>query len=80
MQAWVFIPVQGGTTMLTTPFRIWALCAGLLLPTLGLAAPAQPDSVQAAIDWAQQQPLTRKGKPQRDASPLIIASRPMRTN
>ncbi|MGQ7959828.1 glycerophosphodiester phosphodiesterase [Pseudomonas sp. SP16.1] len=61
--------------MTTTPFRIWALCAGLLLPTLGLAAPAQPDSVQTAIDWAQQQPLPRKATPRGDASPLIIAHR-----
>lgn len=61
--------------MLTNPLRSWLLCAGLLLPTLGLATPAKPDSVQAAIDWAQQQPLAQKGKPHADARPLIIAHR-----
>lgn len=61
--------------MLTKPLRIWALCAGLLLPTLGLAAPATPDSVQAAIDWAQQQPGAHQGKPRGEARPLVIAHR-----
>ena len=61
--------------MLNKPLRSWLLCAGLLLPTLGLAAPAEPDSVQAAIDWAQQQPLAHKGKPRGDAKPLVIAHR-----
>jgi glycerophosphoryl diester phosphodiesterase len=61
--------------MLTKPLRSWLLCAGLLLPSLGLAAPATPDSVQAAIDWAQQQPGAHPGKPRGEARPLVIAHR-----
>lgn len=29
-------------------------CASLLAPLLAIAAPAQADGVQAAIDWARQ--------------------------
>ena len=61
--------------MLTQSLRGWLLCAGLLLPTLGMATSAKPDSVQAAIDWAQQQPLVHKSKPHGDAKPLVIAHR-----
>lgn len=61
--------------MLTQSLRGWLLCAGLLLPTLGMAASAEPDSVQTAIDWAQQQPVAHKSKPHGDAKPLVIAHR-----
>lgn len=50
-------------------------CASLLAPLLAMASPAQADSVQAAIDWARQQPQTHHGKPRGDAKPLIIAHR-----
>ncbi|HUE90964.1 glycerophosphodiester phosphodiesterase [Pseudomonas sp.] len=50
-------------------------CASLLAPLLAIAAPAQADGVQAAIDWARQQPQTHNGKPRGDAKPLIIAHR-----
>ena len=50
-------------------------CASLLPPLLAMTSPAQADSVQAAIDWARQQPQTHHGKPGGDAKPLIIAHR-----
>lgn len=50
-------------------------CASLLAPLLAMTSPAQADSVQAAIDWARQQPQTHHGKPRGDAKPLIIAHR-----
>lgn len=58
--------------MTTTFFRPWMLlCAGLLIG----AAPVQADSVQAAIDWAQNQPGVQPYRPQGEQTALIIAHR-----
>ncbi|HWV11364.1 MAG TPA: glycerophosphodiester phosphodiesterase [Pseudomonas sp.] len=43
--------------------------------TLALAVPAQADPVQAAIDWARQQPSATIEQPTGEAKPLIIAHR-----
>jgi glycerophosphoryl diester phosphodiesterase len=51
------------------------LCASLLTPLLATATPATTDNVQAAIDWARQQPHLHTGKPTSKAQPLIIAHR-----
>lgn len=51
------------------------LRTSLLAPLLAVSAPAQADSVQAAIDWARQQPQTHTGVPKGEARPLIIAHR-----
>lgn len=51
------------------------LCASLLAPLLVLATAAQADSVQAAIDWARQQPQASTAKPRGEARPLVIAHR-----
>ncbi|MDH1264621.1 glycerophosphodiester phosphodiesterase [Pseudomonas sp. GD03944] len=47
----------------------------LCTSTLALAVPAQADPVQAAIDWARQQPSAKVEHPTGDAKPLIIAHR-----
>lgn len=58
--------------MTATFFRPWMLLyAGLLIG----AAPAQADSVQAAIDWAQNQPGVQPYRPQGEQTALIIAHR-----
>jgi len=51
------------------------LCAGLLAPLLAFTTTARADSVQAAIDWARQQPQSSAGKPKGEARPLVIAHR-----
>ena len=51
------------------------LCIGLSLAPLASAAAAVPDKVQAAIDWAKQQPLKQRGEHRGEARPLIIAHR-----
>ena len=51
------------------------LCIGLSLAPLASAAAAVPDKVQAAIDWAKQQPLKHRGEHRGEAKPLIIAHR-----
>ena len=61
--------------MSKNPLRSWLFCAGLLLSTTGFTTQAQANNVQAAIDWAQQQPLAHTGKPNGDAKPLVIAHR-----
>ena len=55
--------------------KAWMLCIGLSLASLASAATAAPDKVQAAIDWAEQQPQRQHGKPRAEARPLIIAHR-----
>ena len=55
--------------------KAWMLCMGLSLAALSGAATAAPDKVQAAIDWAEQQPQRQHGKPRAEARPLIIAHR-----
>nr|WP_298165199.1 glycerophosphodiester phosphodiesterase [uncultured Pseudomonas sp.] len=61
---------------LTHPsFKAWMLCIGLSLAPLASAAAAVPDKVQAAIDWAKQQPLKQRGEHRAEATPLIIAHR-----
>ncbi|MHA6491991.1 glycerophosphodiester phosphodiesterase [Pseudomonas borbori] len=55
--------------------NIWLLCASLLCPLSAIAAPPGSDNVQAAIQWAKQQPQARHGKPRGEAKPLIIAHR-----
>ena len=58
--------------MTATFFRPWMLlCTGLLIG----AAPAQADSVQAAIDWAQSQPGVQPYRPHSEQTALIIAHR-----
>lgn len=52
----------------------WLLCAALL-PGVLLAAQKPNDNVQAAIDWAREQPGTRAYVPRGADSPLIIAHR-----
>ncbi|MES2818898.1 MAG: glycerophosphodiester phosphodiesterase [Pseudomonadota bacterium] len=56
-------------------FKAWMFCVGLVLAPLASAAPAERDSVQAAIAWAEQQPQPRRGLPRAEARPLIIAHR-----
>ncbi|MGE8497269.1 MAG: glycerophosphodiester phosphodiesterase [Pseudomonas sp.] len=47
------------------------LCTSLL----GLAVPIQADPVQAAIDWARQQPTASTSAPPGKTKPLVIAHR-----
>lgn len=47
----------------------------LCTSTLALAVPAQADPVQAAIDWARQQPSAKVEHPMGETKPLIIAHR-----
>jgi glycerophosphoryl diester phosphodiesterase len=56
-------------------FKALMLCIGLSLAPLASAAAAVPDKVQAAIDWAKQQPLKQRGEHRGEARPLIIAHR-----
>jgi len=56
-------------------FKALMLCIGLSLAPLASAATAVPDKVQAAIDWAKQQPLKHRGERRGEAKPLIIAHR-----
>ena len=56
-------------------FKALMLCIGLSLAPLASAAAAVPDKVQAAIDWAKQQPLKPRGEHRGEARPLIIAHR-----
>lgn len=54
--------------------RLWLLCIGLL-PTMLFAAQPAPDSVQAAIDWAREQPSAKSYPPRGSNDPLVIAHR-----
>lgn len=57
------------------PFaRAWLLCAALL-PSVLLAAQKPADSVQAAIDWAREQPSAKPYQARSKNDPLVIAHR-----
>ncbi|UFQ97505.1 glycerophosphodiester phosphodiesterase [Pseudomonas wenzhouensis] len=51
------------------------LLGGVLLPVLAFAGPTPADNVQAAIDWARQQPSAQQTHPNSASAPLIIAHR-----
>ena len=48
---------------------------GVLLPVLAFAGPTPADNVQAAIDWARQQPSAQQTPTHSASAPLIIAHR-----
>ena len=51
------------------------LLGSALLPVLAFAAPTPADNIQAAIDWARQQPTAEQAHTYRAGSPLVIAHR-----
>jgi len=51
------------------------LVGGVLLPVLAFAGPTPADNVQAAIDWARQQPSAQQTPTHSASAPLIIAHR-----
>ena len=51
------------------------LMGGVLLPVLAFAGPTPADNVQAAIDWARQQPSAQQTPTHSASAPLIIAHR-----
>lgn len=51
------------------------LLGGVLLPVLAFAGPTPADNVQAAIDWARQQPSAQQTYTHSASAPLIIAHR-----
>ena len=51
------------------------LLGGVLLPVLAFAGPTAADNVQAAIDWARQQPSAQQTPTHSASAPLIIAHR-----
>ncbi|VXC96157.1 Glycerophosphodiester phosphodiesterase [Pseudomonas sp. 8Z] len=57
--------------MLSNLLRTSLLCAGLL----GAALSAQADTIQSAIDWAQQQPSAKPSQTKDAKAPLVIAHR-----
>jgi len=76
VQAYGSSILQGDAEMpLKSPLtlRRWLAACGLLLPLTGFAAPAWPNAIQAAVDWAQQQPQhsRHRGEPH----PLVIGHR-----
>ncbi|EZH81050.1 glycerophosphodiester phosphodiesterase [Ectopseudomonas composti] len=46
-----------------------------LLPLQAFASPPPVDKVQAAIEWAQQQPSAKQPQPRQTKAPLVIAHR-----
>ncbi len=61
--------------MSKNPLHSWLLSVCLLPSTIGLTAPALADNVQAAIDWARQQPSAQQTYTHSASAPLIIAHR-----
>jgi len=55
-------------------FPAWLLGIALL-PLQAFASPPPVDKVQAAIEWAQQQPSAKKPQPRQTKAPLVIAHR-----
>ena len=51
------------------------LVGGVLLPVLAFAGPPPADNVQAAIDWARQQPSAQQTPTHSASAPLVIAHR-----
>ncbi|SFP22658.1 glycerophosphodiester phosphodiesterase [Ectopseudomonas composti] len=55
-------------------FPAWLLGIALL-PLQAFASPPPVDKVQAAIEWAQQQPSAKQPQPRQTKAPLVIAHR-----
>lgn len=51
------------------------LLGSVLLPVLAFAGPTPADNVQAAIDWARQQPSAQQTHTHSASAPLVIAHR-----
>ena len=51
------------------------LLGSVLVPVLAFAGPTPADNVQAAIDWARQQPSAQQTHTHSASSPLVIAHR-----
>ncbi|MDH1441953.1 glycerophosphodiester phosphodiesterase [Pseudomonas sp. GD03721] len=60
--------------MMSKSLSAW-LVGSALLPVLAFAGPTPADNVQAAIDWARQQPSAQQTHTHSASAPLIIAHR-----
>ncbi|MDV5859618.1 glycerophosphodiester phosphodiesterase [Pseudomonas mendocina] len=60
--------------MMSKSLSAW-LVGGVLLPVLAFAGPPPADNVQAAIDWARQQPSAQQTPTHSASAPLVIAHR-----